>query len=159
MPQRINGAAFAHENLSRNLQYYTAYACSSYAYSDPDNAECINIRVTGDYSDVSQKNFEVLLQSIGLRAMPVIMTNPIAVADLSVRSNEDVAAPTLSGEGFVWKFAVELENVFENNGPNGSIGPVGFLIDELHGVILPSGAILSTNGQTKNIEFTRKELL
>lgn len=159
MPNRINGAAFAHESLSRNIEYYTVYACSPGAFSDPSNATLMDIAVTGNFSSTSQKNFEILLQSIGLRAMPVLMNNPVAVADMSVQTNEAPAAPSLVGEGYVWKFAVELERVFENNGPVGTIGPVGFLIDELDGVVLANGARVTTTGPQKNIEFTQKELL
>lgn len=159
MPVKVHGTAFAHENLSRNLQYYTIYALSPNAFSDPPSAIGVNILITNDYSDMSQKNFEVLLQSIGLRAMPVIMNNPVAVADVGSATDQAPAAPTLSGEGFVWKYAVELENVFENTGPNGTIGPVGFLVDELSGIVLPNGTVLQTSGGGKNIEFTRQELL
>lgn len=159
MPQRINGAAFAHESVTRNVQYYTAYMTSPGAYTTPQTATGVNVRVTGATNDISQRNFEVLLQSVGLRAMPILMNNPVAVADLSVQTNEAPAAPTLSGEGFVWKFAVELEYVFNNTGPGGTIGPVGFLIDELNGVKLPSGTLLATKGIQKNIEFSIKELL
>ena len=159
MPVRIHGTAFAHENLSRNLQYYTVYTCSPNAFSDLPNATDVNIFITNDYTDESQRNFEVLLQSIGLRAMPVIMNNPVAVADVGAITDHGAAAPSLSGEGFIWKYAVELENVFENYGPLGTIGPVGFLIDELNGIVLPNGTVLITSGASKNIEFTRQELL
>lgn len=154
MPSRINGAAGAFENLSGNIQYYTVYASAPLAYTDPDNTSGLNIRVTGDYSDDSQKNFEVLIQAIGLRAMPVLMNNPVPYASL-----ETMGAPTLTGEGFVWKFAVEREGIFENSGPNGTIGPIGFLIDELNGIILPSGVQIKTKAPGKNMEFSRSELL
>lgn len=159
MPQKVNGAAIAHESLTGNIQYYTVYACSPGAVTDPENATMINILPTGNISNLSQKNFEVLLQSIGLRAMPVLMNNPVPVLDLAVQTEHAPASPTLSGEGFVWKFAVELENVFQNTGPGGTIGPFGFLIDELDGVVLPNGVTLKTKGVQKNIEFAVKELL
>lgn len=154
MPSRVNGAAGAFENLTGGVQYYTVFASSPGAFSDPNNAIYINIHVTGELADESQKNFEVLIQAIGLRAMPVLMNEPIAYQFL-----ENVGAPSLSGEGFVWKFAVERESVFENTGPAGSIGPVGLLIDEMQGIILPNGTVLKTKGVGKNIEFTRSELL
>ena len=112
---RVNGFAGAFENVSRNIQYYTVYAKSPNAFSDPSLATGVNIKVTGNYADISQKCFEVLLQSIGLRAMPVLMSEPVAYARL-----EDQGAPTLCGEGFVWKFATEMPYVYENFSKKGT---------------------------------------
>lgn len=167
MTDRINGAASAQQNLSGSLQYYIVYASSPNAFSDPDAnpppaeelTRLLNILVTGDIQDQSQKNFEILFQSVALRAVPVIMNDPIAVADLSVEG-----APTLTGEGFVYKFSVERLSVFENFGPNGTVGPVGLLVDELDGVVLDSGVRVTTvdgspSGFAKNIEFARVDEL
>lgn len=154
MPNRINGASSSTEVLSSNMQFYVMYASSPSAFSDPDNATGVNIRVTGNYADETQKNFEVLLQSIGLRAMPVAMGNPKAVLDLGTEG-----APSLTGEGFVWTFAAERAEVFTNFGPGGTLGSVGLLVDELHGIVLPSGTVLKTAGVGKNIEFIRNETL
>jgi len=153
MARRIHGAAFAHQNLTENLQYYIVYASAPKAVSDPENAEGVNILVTGDYHDITQKNFEVLLMSVGLRAMPVVMNDPCLVTNLELNR-----APTLVGEGYIWKFAVERADYFQNTGPSGTISPVGFLIDEIHGIVLPSGVMLETTGPNKNIEFVREEL-
>jgi hypothetical protein len=94
--------------------------------------------------------------SIGLRAMPVILADPIAVFQLADYTLE------LSGEGFIWKFAVERGVQFYNFTPYGSPGPVGLLVDDLDGVILPSGVRVTTvngspTGWAKNIAFSRME--
>jgi hypothetical protein len=167
MPERINGAVTAHQNLTGSLQYYIVFVSSPGAFSDPNPnpdeideiARGVNIQATGDVSDQSQKNFEILFQSVALRAVPVIMNDPIAVSDLSAEG-----APTLTGEGFIYKFSVERLYVFENSGPNGTIGPVGLLIDELDGVVLDSGVRVTTvdgslSGFSKNIEFIRVDEL
>jgi len=91
--------------------------------------------------------------------MPVLMNNPIAVPDLSLLNDQGPASPTMTGEGYVWKFAVELERVFENAGPSGTVGATGFLVDELRGIILANATVIETIGLSKNIEFTRQELL
>jgi hypothetical protein len=70
----------------------------------------------------------------------------------------------LSGEGFIWKFAVERGVQFYNFTPYGSPGPVGLLVDDLDGVILPSGIRITTvtgspTGWAKNIAFSRAESL
>jgi hypothetical protein len=164
MTIKIHGAASSMQNLSADLQYYVCYASSPGAFTDPNPnppisqelTRLLNIQVTGNPLDESQKNFEVLLMSIGLRAMPVILTNPVAVFQLQDYTLE------LSGEGFVWKFAVERGVQFYNFTPYGEPGPVGLLVDDLNGVILPSGVRVTTvtgspTGWAKNIAFSRME--
>jgi hypothetical protein len=148
MPARIHGASSAMQSLTDVVQYYELFTLASGATSDPTTALGVNIYSTGNITDISQKNFEVLIQSIGLRGMPVIMNNPVPVLDIAQEG-----AVQLSGEGFKWKFAVERGNIFENAGPNGTIGPTGFLIDELNGIVMPSGVLLKTKQPDQNIEF------
>jgi hypothetical protein len=166
MPQKIHGAAYAAQNLTADMQYYACYALSPGAFIDPNpnpppNQELtrlLNIQITANPLDQSQKNFEILLMSIGLRAMPVILANPTPVMELNDYTIE------LSGEGFVWKFAVERGVQFYNFTPYGTPGPVGLLVDDLDGVILPSGVRITTvngspTGIAKNIAFTRMETI
>lgn len=164
MPKQINGAATSMQNLTADLQYYVCYASSPGAFTDPnpnpippdDLARLVNIQVTGSPLDESQKNFEVFLMSIGLRAMPVVLADPVAVLELADYTYE------LSGEGFVWKFAVERGVQFYNFTPYGTPGPVGLLVDDLDGVILPSGVRITTvtgspTGWAKNVAFSRMD--
>jgi hypothetical protein len=164
MTQRIHGAATSMQNLTGDLQYYVCYASSPGAFTDPNpnppaNQELtrlVNIQVTGNPLDESQKNFEVLLMSIGLRAMPVVLSNPTPVLQLSAYTNE------LTGEGFIWKFAVERGVQFYNFTPYGTPGPVGLLIDDINGVIIPSGVRITTvtgspSGWAQNITFARMD--
>jgi hypothetical protein len=163
---KIHGAATAMQNLTADLQYYICYAASPGAFTDPNpnpppNQEIIrlvNIQVTGQPLDESQKNFEVLLMSIGLRAMPVILTDPYPVLQLADFTNE------LSGEGFIWKFAVERGVQFYNFTPYGTPGPVGLLIDDIDGVIIPSGVRITTvtgspSGWAQNVSFARQDTI
>ena len=164
MAERIHGAATATQSLSADLSYYVCYASSPNCFTlphpnppvDQELTRLVNIQVTGSPTDQSQKNFEVLLMSIGLRAMPSILTNPTPVLELSDYTVE------LSGQGFMWKFAVERGSMFSNFTPVGTPGPVGLLIDELDGVILPSGVRITTvssmvSGWAKNIAFSKME--
>jgi len=166
MPININAAASADQVLTGSLQYYTCYAKSPLCFSSPNPnpppsqevARLVNIQTTGDPLDESQKNFEVLLMSIGLRAMPVILSDPFPVLELADYTVE------LSGEGFIWKFAVERGVQFYNFTPFGSPGPVGLLVDDLNGVIIPSTVRITTvsgspSGWAKNIAFDRQESL
>lgn len=162
MPKQIHGAATSMQNLTADLQYYICYASSPLCFTNPnpnppppqDLERLINIQVTGGTLDQSQKNFEVLLMSIGLRAMPVVLGDPVAVEQLAEYTVE------LSGQGFIWKFAVERGVQFYNFTPYGTPGPVGLLVDDLDGVILPSGVRVTTvsgspSGWAKNIAFER----
>ena len=91
MSQRIHGAATAMQNLTADLQCYVCYASSPGAFTDPNPnpptsqelTRLVNIQITGNPLDESQKNFEVLLMSIGLRAMPVILADPAPVFQLA----------------------------------------------------------------------------
>jgi len=164
MPIRIHGAATSMQNLTADLQYYVCYASSPGAFTNPNPnpppseelARLVNIQVTGSPLDQSQKNFEVFLMSIGLRAMPVVLSDPAAVIQLADYT------PELSGEGFVWKFAVERGVQFYNFTPYGTPGPVGLLVDDLNGVIIPTGVRITTvtgspSGWGKNVAFSRMD--
>src|ERR1035438_3433099 len=82
---KINGAASAQQNLTSDIAWYTCFASSPMCFTspNPNPPECqererlINIQVTKSPLDESQKNFEILLMSIGMRAMPVILADPI----------------------------------------------------------------------------------
>lgn len=128
---------------SNELYQYTIFAWSPGAVSDQDNAKEVNIRPTGRTRDESQKNLELLIQSIGLRAMPIITSEPKATANLAI-----IGAPTLAGEGFVVGFSVETPAAFLKDGD-----PVGLLKEELHGIVLHSGVVVKTHGVGKNIEI------
>jgi hypothetical protein len=161
---RINGAASSDQVLTSSLQYYVCYASSPGAFTNPspnpppaeELTRLVNIQVTANPLDQSQKNFEVFLMSIGLRAMPVVLSDPAAVIKLEDYTLE------LTGEGFIWKFAVERGVQFFNFTPYGTPGPVGLLIDELDGVILPSGVRITTvtgspTGWAQNVAFSRMD--
>lgn len=162
MPSKINGSASSMQNLTADLQFFIVYASSPNAFTDPnanppDSQEVsrlVNIQVTGSILDQSQKNFEILLMSIGLRAMPVVLGDPVAVLELRDYTFE------LSGEGYIWKFAVERGVQFFNFTPFGTPGPTGLLTDEIDGIILPSGVRITTisnsqSGWAQNVAFSR----
>jgi len=149
MVSKAHGVASAAQVLTGNLQYYTVWCESPNAFSDPDNATGINIRWTGDITDQTQKNFELIIQSIGLRAMPIILNNPLAVADLAADG-----ASSVTGEGFVWVFSVETEGAYATKQ-----SPVGLLVAELDGIVLLNGAVIRTSGGSQNIEFERRDTL
>ena len=148
MPIKTNGASSAMQVLTDEIQYFYVFTLSAGSMTDPLTATGVNIYSTGDITDESQKNFEVLIQGIGLRAMPVIMNDPTPVADVAAEG-----ALEITGEGYKWKFATERGNLFNNVGPNGTIGPVGLIVDEVDGIILPNSTLLTTKGVGQNIEF------
>jgi hypothetical protein len=128
---RIHGAASAGENLSSNINFYTIYL------------NALDITATGNVADQSQQNFDDLCNLINLVAQPVIMNNPISV-------NLDGLAPTLTGPGFIFKFAVEHGDVFARNGDS-----VAILKEIFEGVTIDTVALSSP----ANIEFAMSELL
>lgn len=149
MVSKAHGLASASQVLTGNLQYYTVWCESPNAFSDPDNATGVNIRITGNIADETQKNFELIIQSVGLRAMPIILNDPLAIADLAADG-----ATSVTGEGFVWQFSVENERVFATK-----TDEVGLLIEEMNGIVLINGAVLDTSGPGQNIEFEGRDNL
>lgn len=150
MVDKIHGASSSYESISKGLEFYQVFTSSNGAFLDPDNATGVNILVTNKVNDLSQQNFDTLVRCVSFRSLPIVMGNPKVVQDLT-----DAGSPTLGGEGFFWKFSTEQASIFENFGPRGTIGPVGYLIDELNNIPLPSGVRLITSGIGKNIEFVR----
>lgn len=141
------GTTKATQALVGALESYTVWCSSPGAFSDPENATGVDVRPTGNVRDQSQKNLEILAQAIGLRSTPVILALPTSEAAL-----ESAGATQLTGEGWTWCFGVEQAQAFEKQGD-----PVQLLNEELAGIVLANGVVISTTGPGQNIEFRRKE--
>ncbi len=59
-----SGAMGSAEVVTGNIEFYTLYTT-------------LDITRTGNYNDNSQKDFESVVQVIGLRAMPIMMNDPV----------------------------------------------------------------------------------
>ena len=129
-----SGAMGSSEVVSGNIEFYTLFTD-------------INITRTGDFSDNTQKDFESVVQVIGLRAQPVVMNNPVALNGVGAQVLENYGAPTLTGAGWIFKFAFEREGVHT----------VDTLKNELDGIVLNGGTIDTTS--SLNMEFTKQDLL
>jgi len=129
-----SGAMGSAEVVSGNVEFYTLYTT-------------LDITRTGDYADFSQKDFESVVQVIGLRAMPVIMNEPVYISGAGGLVLENFGAPTLNGSGWIFKFAFE----------RASVHTIDTLTDELHGIVLNAGTIDTKN--TVNMEFTKQDML
>ena len=129
-----SGAMNNQEVLSGNIEFYTLFTS-------------LDITRTGDFSDNTQKDFESIVQVISLRAMPVVMNNPVAISCVGALVLENYGAPTMTGAGWIFKFAFEREGVHT----------ITTLTDELDGIVLNGGTI-DTDG-TVNMEFTKQDLL
>lgn len=134
MAVRINGAARGGEFISSNLQFYIMYTT-------------IDVTQTGNYQDATQKDFDSLVQMIAMFSQVIISNDPVNVSDLNANG-----APTLTGAGWVFKFAVEHPDVFSDNND-----PLGKLTASMNGVVLNGGTIATTG--TANLEFTQSETL
>jgi hypothetical protein len=75
------------------------------------------------------------------------MNNPVALNGVGANTLENYGAPTLTGAGWIFKFAFEREGVHT----------VELLKDELDGIVLNGGTIDTKN--TVNMEFTKQDLL
>lgn len=128
------GAMNNQEVVTGNIEFYTLYTS-------------LDITRTGDYTDNTQKDFESVVQVIGLRAMPVIMNNPVQLNGVGNNVLENYGAPSMTGGGFIFKFAFERE----------SVHTIDTLKDELNGIVLNGGTIDTKN--SINMEFTKQDLL
>ena len=129
-----SGAMGSSEVVSGNIEFYTLFTT-------------IDITRTGDFNDNTQKDFESVVQVIGLRAQPVVMNNPVSLNGVGQNVLENYGAPTLTGAGHIFKFAFEREGAHN----------VDLLKEELHGIVLNGGTI-DTNSSV-NMEFTKQDLL
>lgn len=128
------GAMNNQEVVTGNIEFYTLYTS-------------LDITRTGDYTDNTQKDFESVVQVIGLRAMPVIMNNPVQLNGVGNNVLENYGAPSMTGSGFIFKFAFERE----------SVHTIDTLKDELNGIVLNDGTVDTKN--SINMEFTKQDLL
>ena len=129
-----SGAMSSSEVLSSNIEYYSLFTS-------------LDITKTGDFADATQKDFESVVQVIGLRAQPVVMNNPVALNGSGQNLLENYGAPSMTGAGWIFKFAFEREGVHT----------ITTLTDELDGIVLNGGTIDTKN--TVNMEFTKQDLL
>ena len=129
-----SGAMASSEVVSGNIEFYTLFTT-------------LDITKTGDFSDNTQKDFESVVQVIGLRAQPVVMNEPVSLNGVGAQVLENYGAPSLTGAGFIFKFAFEREGVHT----------LDTLKDELNGIVLNGGTIDTKS--LVNMEFTKQDLL
>lgn len=129
-----SGAMGSSEVLSSNIEYYTLFTS-------------LDLTRTGDFSDATQKDFESVVQVIGLRAQPIIMNNPVRLNGAGSNLLENYGAPTMTGAGWVFKFAFEREGAHT----------IDTLKNELDGIVLNGGTIDTKS--SVNMEFTKQDLL
>ena len=133
LPSR-SGAMGSSEVLSSNIEYYTLFTS-------------LDITRTGNFSDATQKDFESVVQVIGLRAQPVVMNNPVALDGTGAQLIQNYGAPSITGAGWIFKFAFEREGVHT----------LDTLKDELDGIVLNGGTIDTKS--SVNMEFSKQDLL
>jgi len=130
---KAGGLVTSSETLTGDVEFFTLFTS-------------LDITATEDFTDNTQKDFESMVQVISLRAQPMLMNTPITVDGASA-GLDDYGAPSLTGAGWVFKFATEIPGAHT----------VDSLKDELHGIVL-NGGVIDTKS-TINTEFTKQDLL
>jgi len=128
------GGARGAELLTGNIEYFTLYTS-------------LDITASGDYRDNTQKDFDMIIQVIGMRAMPIIMNTPVRINGIGVNKMEAYGAPSITGKGWIFKFAFEREGVHT----------IDTLTKELNGIVLNDGVIDTITDI--NVEFTKQDML
>ena len=128
------GGARGAELLTGNIEYFTLYTS-------------LDITASGDYRDNTQKDFDMIIQVIGMRAMPIIMNTPVRINGIGANKMEAYGAPSITGRGWIFKFAFEREGVHT----------IDTLTKELNGIVLNDGVIDTITDI--NVEFTKQDML
>lgn len=119
--------------------------CHGRPHPNPPSSEevirAVNVLNTGSGCDQSQKNFELIMLSVGLAAHYSDVSDPEPVEDVSGLNNDMV------GSGFVWYFTVESSGEVTTK-----------LSQSADGVILTSGVRVTTgknhrSGVPLNLSF------
>ncbi len=105
MVEKVNGTAFAAENLTGNMDFFVVRTT-------------LDITPTGNLEDASQVRFEKLIEAISTRTQPVVLGNVFMsdevapVADLPVTGASSGATVTV----YNFKFAMEHAEAWDNTG-------------------------------------------
>lgn len=129
-----SGAMTSMEVVTGDIEFFTLYTT-------------IDITNTDDFGDSSQKDFESVVQVIGMRAMPIVMNNPVELDGTGNNLLENYGAPSMTGAGYIFKFATERPGAHT----------VETLVNEFDNIVLNGGTVDTKN--SKNMEFTKQDLL
>jgi len=129
-----SGAMSSMEVVTGDIEFFTLYTT-------------IDITNTDDFGDSSQKDFESVVQVIGMRAMPIVMNNPVELDGTGNNLLENYGAPSMTGAGWIFKFATERPGAHT----------VETLVNEFDNIVLNGGTVDTKN--SKNMEFTKQDLL
>lgn len=127
------------EELTGNMQFFTLYTT-------------IDITTTGDYKDKSQKIFDNIITLISTRAQPIIVGDPYSVSLI-----ENEGAPSLTGNGYVFKFVTEHPEVFASVNSDHETTDEIFHLNFMFNDIEVQGETFYTEGANLNIEFKLNE--
>ena len=129
-----SGAMTSMEVVTGDIEFFTLYTT-------------IDITNTDAFGDSSQKDFESVVQVIGMRAMPIVMNNPVELDGTGNNLLENYGAPSMTGAGYIFKFATERPGAHT----------VETLVNEFDNIVLNGGTVDTKN--SKNMEFTKQDLL
>lgn len=132
MVERINGAAVPNEPLTQDLDFFLVRTL-------------VDITPTGNFADNSQKAFEKLMETISLRAQPVIIGSVITTNETNPPD-----LPAASGTVTVYnlKFAIEHTKAWDNVDIS--------LADSLNGI---AGFVHTTPSTNNNVAITKTDFL
>ena len=130
---KAGGLITSSEVLTGDVEFFTLFTT-------------IDITATDSFTDNTQKDFESIVQVISLRAQPMLMNTPIEVDGVSA-GLDDYGATTLTGAGWVFKFAFERLGAHTLDTPK----------NELDGIVLNGGTIDTKS--SVNTEFSKQDVL
>lgn len=129
------------ESMGSNIDFYSIYTA-------------INIIPTGDYRDNAQVAYDTMVNLVSVRAQPVVNGIPYYTDDLALEG-----ADTLTGAGYVWKFAVEHAEIFAKHNDVFEIVDDVFHLKAVFEDVEINSDVIFVDGAEQNIEFKRFESL
>ena len=124
----VNAVVLDNKESIDSLEYFTLYTT-------------LDITVTGNFSDNTHKDFQSVVQVIGMQHFPVVTREPLRLDGTGNNQLENFGAPSLTGSG--WKAKLVFAEGTQT---------IEKLKEELNGIVLNSGTIDTTS--VINMEFT-----
>ena len=134
MTQKVHGTVAAGQALTGGLNFYTVRTS-------------LDIRATGAIDDASQKRLDKLVETISLRAQPVILS---AVTTTTETSPADLPGATGSVTVYTLKFAIEHNQAWEmQDSKNPSLGET---LDGIEGFVYDIATTTANNVSVTLVE-------
>jgi hypothetical protein len=136
MVEKVHGHVFAGEKLTGNMDFFTVRTL-------------VDIRVTGNPANASQHSLDKLVETINLRAQPVILSDVTVTSETGPIADLPAAGTGATVSVYTFKFAIEHTRAWGEDGED-----LALALDGIEGFSFSVG---DTSGN--NVAVVRNEVL